>query len=1014
MAKNFDAQIQVKDKNSISTLQKIIKETEKLKKDMASIGSKPIQIKAKEDSSMKKVQDDIKKLSNTRINPIQLKVNDGLTPLMNKLEGSIGNTFRQINNQVAALTPKLVALNAGTIGAGAGILSGAAAGSLLNRSRATGRLSGNSNIASFTLGDKGENLSNKWIQNASNALNTVARKVPSLMGPLADAFTKSSPFMKAGTVEPMSSWFSMMIDKQKTKIKELDDAYTRMTGKMRKPFLPQFKQVQIPIGPDDYEEGIQRIGGVTAFDKLSAKASAVASKIKSIFSVVGSHISYAFSKVGSVFSSIGSRATSVFGSLRTAITSSSAWNSFQSGGLRALYAVQRTGYRAMYGLATPIAGVARGFLRIPTIGGAAFTRVAAIGRSAFGALPAIVRGPLGLAFAGITRLGGAAFRGLKGIAGATLAVIKGLFGSLASGAASLIRCGIGGAFTAVFAAAKLGAAALIAGIGVGIHGLAQQESNSVSMNHFIKNGNPNMSATDVKAQSEGYMKNLTQLGNETPFENPDIYTAGRRAIQVSDGNTSDAFELTKLSADMAALNPGKTVQDAMEAMADLKNGETERMKEFGFKISQDDLKQMVRGSTGGDSLTSDETAKAFKMLTSGDGKIGKTFKGGAAELSGTISGKWSTFTGTMGQMWVDAMKPFQDQIKGAIDMATNLLTGTLAPALQGTFGKVAQFMGDLGTGNLANFPIIDNLINSFNILKDASAPIIDKLVEQFDKISSSAEGSFGGLGGIIEGAATVIGDVIKGLTPVLDLLSPAFDAIKNTVVAVWPVVQGIITVGSQVIYDAVSWLSPIFSAVGSVMQSIGNIIAEVWPSIQATIMNVWANLQPVFELISSLAQGIADVFAWAWPGIADVIKGLWSVIGSILENVSKALGDIASGAKWAFDKLTEFGNWVTGNGDKIDKAKETNDINPPTGDGEDGKPHAYGLSRVPYNGYKAVLHEGERVLTAREARQQDSNGSNGLTALSVPITIHDARDPEKTVKIMVSELQKVLGNFSPA
>ncbi len=33
--------------------------------------------------------------------------------------------------------------------------------------------------------------------------------------------------------------------------------------------------------------------------------------------------------------------------------------------------------------------------------------------------------------------------------------------------------------------------------------------------------------------------------------------------------------------------------------------------------------------------------------------------------------------------------------------------------------------------------------------------------------------------------------------------------------------------------------------------------------------------------------------------------------------------------------------------------------------------HAYGLRRVPYDGYAAILHQGERVLTAREARAQD-------------------------------------------
>lgn len=38
-----------------------------------------------------------------------------------------------------------------------------------------------------------------------------------------------------------------------------------------------------------------------------------------------------------------------------------------------------------------------------------------------------------------------------------------------------------------------------------------------------------------------------------------------------------------------------------------------------------------------------------------------------------------------------------------------------------------------------------------------------------------------------------------------------------------------------------------------------------------------------------------------------------------------------------------------------------------------GSGHAYGLDRVPYDNYPALLHEGERVLTASQAREQDQN-----------------------------------------
>ncbi|WP_130869183.1 tape measure protein [Intestinimonas massiliensis (ex Afouda et al. 2020)] len=44
--------------------------------------------------------------------------------------------------------------------------------------------------------------------------------------------------------------------------------------------------------------------------------------------------------------------------------------------------------------------------------------------------------------------------------------------------------------------------------------------------------------------------------------------------------------------------------------------------------------------------------------------------------------------------------------------------------------------------------------------------------------------------------------------------------------------------------------------------------------------------------------------------------------------------------------------------------------------------YAYGLARVPYDGYAAVLHQGERVLTAREAREDDRS----RTPIQITIT----------------------------
>lgn len=54
----------------------------------------------------------------------------------------------------------------------------------------------------------------------------------------------------------------------------------------------------------------------------------------------------------------------------------------------------------------------------------------------------------------------------------------------------------------------------------------------------------------------------------------------------------------------------------------------------------------------------------------------------------------------------------------------------------------------------------------------------------------------------------------------------------------------------------------------------------------------------------------------------------------------------------------------------------------PSGLLKDWKPHAYGLDYVPYDEFPALLHQGERVLTAAEARNADRGGGNVQVTVS--------------------------------
>ena len=72
---------------------------------------------------------------------------------------------------------------------------------------------------------------------------------------------------------------------------------------------------------------------------------------------------------------------------------------------------------------------------------------------------------------------------------------------------------------------------------------------------------------------------------------------------------------------------------------------------------------------------------------------------------------------------------------------------------------------------------------------------------------------------------------------------------------------------------------------------------------------------------------------------------------------------------------------------------------------EDGS-HAFGLQRVPYDGYRALLHEGERVLPAAEARAVDSGGGGGvnITITGNEFTVRSEADIDAIARALAEEV----------
>lgn len=346
-------------------------------------------------------------------------------------------------------------------------------------------------------------------------------------------------------------------------------------------------------------------------------------------------------------------------------------------------------------------------------------------------------------------------------------------------------------------------------VGATVKSGMQLEQQQISMNHFMGVGNKGKSSKEVNAMSNKYLSDLRNNANSTPFETGEVIAAGTRALQIAGGNTKEAMSMVKLAEDMAALNPGKTVGDAMEALADMNIGEMARLTEFGLKASsKDDPKEVQK-------------------------KLEELYTGGAEKLATSGSGLWSTIMGKLksnladvGLGMLEPLKPVMDDVISFIDSAT---PGMLA-------------VGQAITGGLAT---------GIGWIQEQMPTLVPIFSSVFSTIQS-----------VVQTVAPVIGQLIQSLGPIFAALMPiaqtVFSAIGLAVQTAAPIVSNLIQI----------W-SPIFANVGSALTSLSSIFSSVFSGIMKVVEKAYNFVKPLIEGIGGAVSGISGVVSSGLGWIAD-------------------------------------------------------------------------------------------------------------------------------------------------